>query len=212
MKVTNLQICTTVKKLKSRWNQERICWCSRDAIRPNKTSLIKSLIDHKMYVHLSIKQMNFELYVFLKFKISKAWNQWIYSYFKVHKYILRSPQNLKTSLWSPQKTLTLISVHYFIFFLDCYTKSLESFKQFQRLCFNKLWSSSQRKQNIVLPKSQIQSTQDRIQKVSNLPNKSSFGRISFLPRVCLQKRNLWHVWCENSQNQKLQTKLSLIWQ
>ena len=97
-----------------------------------------------------------------------------------------------------------------IFFLDRHTESLESFKQFQRLCFNKLWSSSQRKQNIVLPKSQIQSTQDRIQKVSNLPNKSSFGWISFLPRVCLQKRNLWHVWCENSQNQKLQTKLSLI--
>ena len=42
-------------------------------------------------------------------------------YFTVHKYILRSPQNLKTSLWSSQKTSTLISMHYFIFFFQIAT-------------------------------------------------------------------------------------------
>jgi len=92
---------------------------------------------------------------------------------------------------------------------DCNPQSVESrAKQwFQR----KFRSQSQRKQAFELQKEPVQSIHHHRQvwKVSDLPYQSSPSGLTFLPRLCLQKRHLCYVRHQNPQNQKLQTKFSV---
>ena len=94
-------------------------------------------------------------------------------------------------------------------YADCNPQSVESrAKQwFQR----KFRSQSQRKQAFELQKEPLQSLHHHRQvwKVSDLPYQSSPSGLTFLPRLCLQKRHLCYVRHQNPQNQKLQTKFSV---
>ena len=132
-------------------------------------------------------------------------NIWIWDH-------LISPASVRCWCSNEHKTLLFFLKIWILIthlYADCNPQSVESrAKQwFQR----KFRSQSQRKQAFELQKEPVQSLHHHRQvwKVSDLPYQSSPSGLTFLPRLCLQKRHLCYVRHQNPQNQKLQTKFSV---